>query len=168
MNSKNTFIAGFLAVSAAFFGVAHAQPPLGCDFGGPQAMQGGGRFDPSARVEQRLTRLKTDLKLTPQQEPLWQAFADKSKAEAGKGMKTMRERMQNPTPMPAPERMAQMETLMKERAEAMATVHGAFKALYAELTSEQKAVADRHFSRQGRGGPGRGGPGRNAAAPAAN
>lgn len=167
MNSKNTFIAGFLAVSAAFFGVAHAQP-LGCDFAGPQAMQGGGRFDPSARVEQRLTRLKTDLKLTSQQEPLWQAFADKSKAEAGKGMKTMRERMQNPTPMPAPERMAQMETLMKDRVEAMATVHGAFKALYAELTPEQKTVADRHFSRQGRGGPGRGGPGPNAAASAAN
>ncbi|MCX7150842.1 MAG: hypothetical protein NTY05_15835, partial [Rhodocyclales bacterium] len=94
MNRKNTIVAGFLAASAVFFGIAYAQGP-GCDHEGKpgmmrSSMQQGGMMDPGARVEQRLTRFKSELKLTAQQEPLWQAFADKSKAEAGKGFQAMR------------------------------------------------------------------------------
>jgi protein CpxP len=85
-------------------------------------------------------RLKGDLKLTAPQEPLWQAYADKVKAEAGKGMQAMRQNMQGDKSVPAPERMAQMQTMMKERLAAMESVHESFNRLYAALTPEQKAV----------------------------
>ncbi|MDZ4252335.1 MAG: hypothetical protein U1A72_07140, partial [Sulfuritalea sp.] len=88
MNRRNTLIAGFLAAGAVFFGVAYAQGP-GCDPDGRPGMQRSamqrGMIDPGVRVEQRLSRLKADLKINGQQEPLWQAFAEKSKAEMGKG-----------------------------------------------------------------------------------
>ncbi len=166
MNHKHTIVAGFLAASAVFFGIAHAQGP-GCDTEGKpgmrrSAMQQGGMMDPGARVEQRLSHLKGELKLTAEQDPLWQAFAEKSKAEAGKGMQAMRERMKEDKPISAPERMAQMQGMMKERLAAMESVNESFNRLYAALTSEQKAAADKHFSAAGRHphGPGAGGPGR--------
>jgi hypothetical protein len=153
MNRRNTVIAGFLAASAVFFGVAHARGP-GCDLSGGPGMQRssmpGGMMDPGARAEQRLSRLKSDLKLTAQQEPVWQAFAEKSKAEAGKGMQAMRERAKDDKPLSAPERMVQMQNLMKERVAAMESVNDAFGRLYAALTPEQKAAADKHFSSAGR------------------
>lgn len=165
MNRKNTIVAGFLAASAVFFGVAYAEGP-GCDHDGRpgmkrSSMQPGGMMDPSARVEQRLTALKTELKLNAKQEPLWLAFAEKSKAEAGKGMQAMRERMKDDRQISAPERMAQMQGIMKERVAAMESVNESFNRLYAGLTPEQKAAADKHFSAAGRHqhGPGRGAPG---------
>lgn len=165
MNLNRKIITGFLAASAVMFGVAYAQGP-GCGpDGGPgikrSSMQRGGMMDPGARVEQRLTRLKGDIKPTAQQEPLWQAFAEKSKAEAGKGTQTMRERLQGDKPLSAPERLAQMQSTMKDRVAAMESVNESFNRLYAALTPEQKAAADKHFNAAGRHrhGPGRGAPG---------
>ena len=174
MKLNRKIIAGFIAASAVMFGVAHAQGP-GCGPDGMPGMKGGamqrgGMMEPGARAEQRLTRLKGDLKLSATQEPLWQAYADKVKAEAGKGMQAMRQNMQGDKPVPAPERMAQMQTMMKDRLAAMESVHESFNRLYAALTPEQKAVADKHFSMAGRQpqGRGRGGPppGTPPAAPA--
>lgn len=175
MKLNKLIVAGFLAASAAAFGIAYAQGP-GCGpEGGPGmkpggmqrgGMQRGGMMDPGARIEQRLSRLKGELKPTPQQEPLWQSFAEKSKAEAGKGIQDMQERMKDDKPVSAPERMAQMQTVMKGRLAAMESVNESFGRLYAALSPEQKAVADRHFSAMGHGGrgPGRGGPGAPTAA----
>lgn len=162
MNRKTMIIAGFLAASAV--GVAYAQRP-GCDGDGKpgvkrSSMQRGGMLDPGARVEQRLARFKSELKLTAEQEPLWQAFAEKSKDEAGKGMQAMRDSMQGDKQLSAPERMAQMQGVMKQRVAAMESVSESFNRLYAGLTPEQKAAADKHFSTAGRHhrGAGRGGP----------
>lgn len=164
MNRNRKIITGFLATSAVMFGVAYAQGP-GCDGDGrpgmkPGSTQRGAMMDPGVRVEQRLARLKTELKLSAQQEPLWQVFAEKSKSEAGKGMQAMRERMQSDKPVTAPERLAQMQGQMKERVAALESVGESFNRLYAALTPEQKAAADKHFSAAGRNqhGPGRGGP----------
>ena len=164
MKLNQIVIAGFLAASAVWFGVAYAQGP-GCGpDGGPGmkggSMQRGGMMEPGARAEQRLARLKSEIKPTGPQEALWQAYAEKSKAEAGKGMQAMRERMQSDRPVPAPERMAQMQTMMKDRLAAMESVHESFNRLYAALTPEQKAAADKHFSMAGRHqqSGGRGGP----------
>jgi Spy/CpxP family protein refolding chaperone len=163
MNRKNTIVAGFLAASAVFFGIAYAQGPGCAGDGKPGMMRSsmqGGMMDPGARVDQRLTRFKSELKLTAEQEPLWQAFAEKSKAEAGKGMQAMRERMKDDKPMSAPERMSQMQSAMKDRVAAMESVNESFNRLYTVLTPEQKAAADKHFSAAGRyqRGPGRGAP----------
>lgn len=167
MKLNRKIIAGFIAASAVWLGVAHAQGP-GCNPDGSPGMKGGamqrgGMMDPGARAEQRLARLKSEIKPIGPQEALWQAFAEKSKAQAGKGMQAMqamRESMHSDKPVPAPERMAQMQTMMKDRLAAMESVHESFNRLYAALTPEQKAAADKHFSMAGRHrqGGGRGGP----------
>jgi Spy/CpxP family protein refolding chaperone len=63
-----------------------------------------------------------------------------------------------------------MQTMMKERLAAMESVHESFNRLYAVLTPEQKATADKSFGMAGRypQGRGRGGPpqGQPPAAPA--
>ena len=175
-SSKRIFLsivaAGILGTTA----VAWAQPgmggmgggPGGCNMGamtqggmgGRGMMRSGMKYDPAARAEQHLTWLKAELKPTGQQEPLWNAFAEKAKAEAGKGMAAMRDKTQDPK-LTAPERMAQMNAIMKERLLAHEAVTDSFKRLYDSLTPEQKKTADLHMARMGSmGGPrgGRGGP----------
>ena len=126
MNYKNSIVAGFLAASAVFLGVAHAQGMgggMGCD--GPRAGKVGmmrDGFDPAKRLD----LLKGELKITTQQEPLWQAFADQAKGNLGKGMAAMRDSKTADEKLPAPERMAKMQTLMKERLAAMETVNESF------------------------------------------
>ena len=173
MKLNQIVIAGFLAASAVWVGASHAQAPGSGPDGMPGmkggSMQRGGMMEPGARAEQHLTRLKSELKITGEQEALWKAFADKSKAQAEKGRPAMRERMQSDKPLTAPEFMAQMQGMMKDRLAAMEATTESFNRLYAALTPEQKAVADKHFSMAGRHPQGgmRGGPrqGQPAAAP---
>jgi hypothetical protein len=177
-SSKNIFMsivaAGILGTTA----FAWAQPgmggmgggPGGCNMGamtqggmgGRGMMRSGMKYDPAARAEQHLTWLKAELKPTGQQEPLWNAFAEKARAEAGKGMQAMRDKAQDEK-LTAPERMTQMNAIMKERLAAHEAVTDSFKRLYDSLTPEQKKAADLHMSRMGpMAGPnqrgGRGGP----------
>jgi len=154
MNTRNKIILGLVAVGT-FSGIALAQPGMmGCD--GPGMMQGRGGMrgmkaaDPAARVDQHLTQFKSELKLTAEQEPLWQAFAEKAKAEAGKGYAAMRD---VPKDVTAPERMDRMTQLMKERLAAMESVSESFKRLYAGLTAEQKKTADLYAGYMGHMGP---------------
>lgn len=177
MNIKSNHIAALLAASALSFGIAaNAQqgPRGGMGPGGGMgdcAMHGGKMMgDPAARAEQHLTKFKTQLKVTPQQEPLWQAFADKVKASAGMRMKAMQGMQQ---PATAPERMDRMVQHMKDHTAAMEAVNDSFKRLYEALTPEQKAIADKyhpfadHMGQKpgpkgrgmGGGGMGMGGPG---------
>lgn len=144
LNSK--IISGFLAASSVAFGMAaHAEAPgAGCeDRPGPGMMREGMKMmgDPVARADQRLSQLKSQLKLNSQQEPLWMSFAEKMKAEAGQGMKAMHEKAKEP--MTAPERMSQMMGMMKERMTAMESASESFKRLYDTMTPEQKAIADK-------------------------
>lgn len=182
MNINSKHVAALLAASAMAFGIAaSAEPgaghpgmgPGGCDMHGKH-MWG----DPGARAEKHLEQFKAQLKITPQQEPLWQAFADKVKGNAGQGMKAMHESMQQP--MTAPQRMDKMVEIMKARTAAMESANDSFKRLYDALTPEQKAVADKyrpfgdHMGKDKRHGPhgghgdhgGMGGPGPQGQGPA--
>jgi Spy/CpxP family protein refolding chaperone len=178
MKRNHKIIAG-LIIAAGISGAAIAQGRAGCDGMGPMGngpMGGPGgqmgrqasmKFDPAARAEQRLDMFKGQLNLTKDQEPLWQAFAEKAKAEAGKGMQTMRAQPADEK-LTAPERMAKMQAMMQGRLTAMTSINESFNRLYAVLTPEQKATADQHAARMGPGmggrggrpGPGMGGPGR--------
>jgi hypothetical protein len=168
MKRSHTIIAS-LIIAAGISGAAIAQSSRGCDGMGPMGMGPGmtggpssAKFDPAVRVQRHLDMFKGQLKLTPEQEPLWQAFAEKMKAEAGKGMQGMRTQTPDPK-LTAPERMAKMETMMGERLAAMKTVHESFNRLYAALTPEQKVVADQHAAQMGQGmgaKVGKGGPAR--------
>jgi hypothetical protein len=174
MKSSTRIFAAIAAAGAMGVGaLAIAQPGMGGPGGCDGRMMGGmhrTNFDPAARADQHLTRLKADLKLTAAQEPLWQAFADKVKAEAGKGFQAMRDTAQDLS-LSAPDRMAQRTEIMKERVAAMEAVNASFRQLYDTLSPDQRRVADIHAARMGHGGRGgfmgRGAPQGPAAAPAA-
>ena len=179
---RNHSIIASLIVAATFSGVALAQggmgPGMGAGMGpcggmgqgGPMARQASMKVDPAQRAEQRLDMLKGQLKLTPAQEPLWLAFAEKAKSEAGKGMQAMRNQAAD-SKLTAPERMAQRQDMMQAHLAAMTGVHESFNRLYDALTPEQKAVADQQAARMGPMGAGMGpkgggmprGPGRGMA-----
>jgi len=159
MKLNTKIVTGLLATSALAFGLAVQAAPqgmkgMGCEHESGMGMMHRGSAmmgDPAARAEQHLSQFKSHLKITPQQEPLWQAFAEKMQANAGQGMKSMRENMQQP--MTAPERMDKMTAAMKERLAAMEATHESFKRLYDSLTPEQKTIADKHVMSAGKMGP---------------
>lgn len=140
--------AGTVAVAQPLPGGGDGQMGMMGTRGGMMGGARGAKFDPGACAEQHLARLHADLKLTAAQEPLWQAFAEKARSEAGKGMQAMRDNARDLS-LSAPERMARQTEIMKQRVAAMESIHDSFKQLYDGLTPEQKRVADIHAARMG-------------------
>jgi len=162
-NLKISLVAGLLLAA----GLAYSQAPMGgapCDMTGPYGnMQGygmghhgTGRMDPAkmqARMEQRQTALKAELKLTAAQEPAWAAFVASHKLPAGmKGQPLAA--MPDLAKMTTPERLDKMKELraqrMGEMTAAMDQRAEATKTFYAVLTPEQQKVFDAQ-TMQGRG-----------------
>lgn len=147
-----------LLVSASVMAAPHGG---GCDGEGHGhgkmrgERMGGERGGPGAMSAQHLERMKTRLKITAQQEAAWTAFATQATEQAAK----MRSLMPAPADrdaakaLPAPERMARHTEMMSRRLAGMQAVNAAFKDLYAQLTPEQKALADQGMGRM-QGGPG--------------
>jgi Spy/CpxP family protein refolding chaperone len=99
---------------------------------------------PAANADARLGFLKETLKITDSQQAAWDAFAGKAKEQAA-AMTAMRTQMAAGAQAAAPDRMIQHTELMKQRTAGMEAISAALKDLYAVLTPEQKALADRHF-----------------------
>jgi len=153
MRHSHRLLAG-LIIAGGLSGVALAAGPAVQPCGdGPGPMSKMGRHammraDPAQRVKQHLDYQKYQLKITPEQEALWNAYAEKVQAEAGKGLVKMRA-LAAADNLSAPERLAQREKLLEERLAAMKAVHESFNRLYAALTPEQKAIADQQAARMG-------------------
>ena len=106
-------------------------------------MAGGGAW---AMAGQNLDQLKTQLGITSQQEPAWQAFASKATEQAGLMQATHAQHHQDASaPTAAPDRMAQRIGTMTQHLEGMQAVNAALKDLYAVLTPEQRNIADTRF-----------------------
>jgi Spy/CpxP family protein refolding chaperone len=161
MKASKIMTGSAAAVAAlALTAVAYAQPcggmgggpghgtGMGPGFGMGPGYAARGDVDHAAVAEGRLAYLKSALKITPAQESVWDAFTTASKAQAT-SMDAMREKMWASTGSAA-ERTAARADAMQQRASAMAAMSKAFGSLYAVLTPEQKAIADRNF---GMGGP---------------
>ncbi len=146
------------ALSLAVIGTASAQPPAhpgqyGCmqgaesDMGmmGGRGMAAGmmGRGDPAARMENRLSAMKAELQITPQQEPAWDAFMAQAKKQAA-AMQSMRTTLFEAKGN-APDRLAQRTQLMQERVAGMETMTAAMKTLYAQLSPTQQATLNQRF-----------------------
>ena len=116
---------------------------------GPGMMDGDGPDDMMCmmmgrHVEGRLAFLKTELKITADQEPLWTAYAEaaraNSKAMAGRCATMMNK--SNASTMKLPDRLDQHEQLMAAQLEALRAVNKALKPLYAALSEEQKKAVE--------------------------
>ena len=108
-------------------------------------MSGDMKRDPVATTTRHLTELKDKLNLTPEQQPAWQTFSTQINDQAKK-MAAMRDEMKSGAqamPQTAPEHMAKMADMMKDRAQIMATMSDALKVFYASLSSGQQATFDK-------------------------
>ncbi|OIQ92603.1 hypothetical protein GALL_254260 [mine drainage metagenome] len=102
--------------------------------------------DPVANSEKHLALFKEELKITNDQEQTWAAYAEKTR----NNVKDIRDRMieaMHDHPQTAPERFDRHIALMKDRLASFEKMDDALKQLYAALTPEQKAIADRHFAK---------------------
>jgi len=104
----------------------------------------GGMSMMAGHVEGRLAFLKTELKITDAQLPLWNAVADAIRANA----KSMTEMMSgammgsSQTTATLPEKLALREKMMTAHLEALRRLKTAVDPLYTALSDEQKKTAD--------------------------
>jgi Spy/CpxP family protein refolding chaperone len=173
MSNNRKIVASLIAAAAlaASGSLVYAQPQKpagdsGVQSGSPgerhgmmgHGMRGGherhGQWsNPAARVEGHLAALKVELKITPAQEKAWQTFADKTRKQA-EARTAQRAKFAGKKPadnVPAPERLAQRTAFMKQALASMEARTAAVTELYAVLTPEQKALADKQFARGHRG-----------------
>jgi hypothetical protein len=96
----------------------------------------------AGHVEGRLAFLKTELKITDAQLPLWNAVADAIRSNT-KGMgEMMRGAMGARQTATLPDRLAMREKMITEHLEALRKLKTALDPLYAALSEEQKKTAD--------------------------
>jgi hypothetical protein len=115
---------------------------------------GGGMMNP-AGAEYRLDGVKSALKITAEQESAWNAYAGVVKAQAETRAK-FREQMAATDPAA---RLELRDKHFAAQTESIKAVNAARDGLYAVLTAEQKATADRvlgfpGFARRGYAAPG--------------
>ena len=94
-------------------------------------------------VEGRIAFLKTELKITDAQQPLWNAVGDAMRANAKDvaAMMPMIQSMMQPSGT-LPEKLAGREKAMTAHLEALRKLKSAIDPLYAALSDEQKKTAD--------------------------
>ncbi len=102
--------------------------------GAPAAQSGG------SDVDRQVADLKKQLKITPQQEPQFNAFAEVMRKNAQDADALMR---QAPQTQNAVEGLKQAQQFTETQAEGMKRLVPALQALYDSLSDPQKKVADR-------------------------
>jgi LTXXQ motif family protein len=106
-----------------------------------QVMMGQGM---AGHVEGRIAFLKTELKITDAQMPLWNAVADAMRVNAKEmaGMMPMMQSMMQQQSSTLPEKLATREKTITAHLEAFRKFKTAVEPLYAILNDEQKKTAD--------------------------
>ncbi|HUO44784.1 MAG TPA: Spy/CpxP family protein refolding chaperone [Burkholderiales bacterium] len=111
---------------------------------------------PGERIEAKLAYLKTALRITPAQQPQWDAFANAMRAQAREQDKRIQEwraqRDQNDGERGRPtavERLERRERFYSVALDDLKQRIAVEKPLYAALTPEQQQIADEVFAAHG-------------------
>ncbi|MBN3808910.1 Spy/CpxP family protein refolding chaperone [Paraburkholderia sp. Ac-20347] len=144
MKKAFVILAATLSMSGAFAQTAASTPAAaaasGADVRAAQHQQ---------RVEERIAYLHSALKITPEQEPQWKAFADTMRNN-GETMATLyKQRADSETSRNALDDMKQYAQISQAHAEDMQKLVTAFEPLYTSLSPEQKKLADTTFRHRG-------------------
>jgi hypothetical protein len=150
-------------VAIAAFGTVRAQQWAGPrhHWMGQYAMYGGGMGPGGSwrhhgrsmcgmaqHIDGRLAFLKTEIKITPDQEQLWDAFAStirdnaQSMQDRCSEMMSQTENKDEQSWPPLPERLDKREQMLEAKLEALRSTNKALKPLYDALSDEQKKSAD--------------------------
>lgn len=148
---SSVFVANLATAADQGMRMSRNNPGMNCNSMG--FMPGDTERDPVARAQKHLSELKAKLNLTNNQQTAWQAFSDQVNDQA-KNMADMRGQMKgNMSAMPktAPDQMAKMADMMKDRSQNMEKMADAVKTFYDTLTPEQQTAFDKvHMSRMNR------------------
>ena len=109
-----------------------------------------------ARVDQRIEQMHRRLKITPEQQTAWDAFAQAMRRGAASTEQAYRQRSGSVETITAPENLHNFAEIEQARAQNVQTLATSFDALYGNLSDEQKKTADamfRHFGLRGEGRP---------------
>jgi LTXXQ motif family protein len=156
MSARNLLLAASVIATGFAGGLAFAQPAQQPPMTGtpPHAqMQHAEQRTPGRFIEGRLAFLRTELKLTAQQQPLFDKLADEMRATAKTMQERHAQRQQASAQVPATtsvlERLEQRSAMMKEMNAAQDRYLTAFRPLYQSLSDEQKKTADQLFAKGG-------------------
>lgn len=111
---------------------------------GPGMMSMMGQMMAPERIEGRIAFLKTELKITDAQQPLWNAVAEalRANARAIAGMQGMMMPARGAAPQTLPQRIEDRERILAARLDALRQLKAALQPLYAALDDTQKRTAD--------------------------
>jgi protein CpxP len=101
------------------------------------------QHDPAAYAQKRLSRLKSDLRITPEQEPQWSAFSNTVTQQMQQFKAAHQSRKD--LPAKAPERIDRQVEMMKQRVASFEVIAQAAKNLYASLAPDQQQIADQRL-----------------------
>ncbi len=134
------------AVQAPAVQASATQAPAAQGAAGSQAMQA-----PAVpRVERQIASLQRRLRITPAQQPQWDAFTGVMR-DNGRRQEAAAARAARPLTLTAPNDLRAHAAAAQAQADSMARLVPAFDAPYAALSPDQRAAADqvfRQFERQ--------------------
>ena len=141
MTNRIPQISALLVTTALLGGPAWAQNPA------PSVPAQAARPErgAAAPVERRIAGLQRRLKITPAQQPQWDAFAGVMRENAAHMETLQHERAGKVAAMNASEDMRSYAEVARAHADDLQRLAGAFDTLYAAMTPEQRAEADRTF-----------------------
>jgi protein CpxP len=123
---------------------ASAQTATKPDSGKPPAAAAATSSKPET-VEQRITALKTALKITPDQEPKWNKVATAMRENAAAMDKLVQDKRAKADSMTAVDDMKTYQDFTQAHLDGLKNLNPAFKALYDSMPADQKKNADQVF-----------------------
>lgn len=115
---------------------------------GPGGSMPGGGGSPTQRVEHQIEQMRRTLKITPQQEPQWQALAKVMRENAANMEALFKQRAAHFDQMTALESLQSYERIAEAHVTNMQRLIPAFSAVYQSLSPEQRKAADNAFRYQ--------------------
>ncbi len=140
-----SYAIGFLSATLAVVAPAVAQTQSAPPAIGASAPAAGEQ--PGPNVERRISDLKQKLAITPAQETQWAGFAGAMRQNAVHMAQLSAGRDSVAGKQKAPDEMRGYTEVARAHAEDLARLIGPFDALYATMSPEQQANADRTFNR---------------------
>jgi hypothetical protein len=141
--------AASVALAAGFSGSASAQTTgTNVDSGKPPAAAAATSTRPQT-VEQRISSLKTALKITPDQESKWEGVARAMRENAAAMDKLVKEKKGTMASLNAVDDLKTYQEFSQVRLDGMKNLISSFTALYDSMPAEQKKNADHVFDSYG-------------------